>query len=137
MCIRDRIWALWEDVENWTEFDERLAYAYLVEGDVFEFGATGYLKAHVGPKTRFDIIAFDRGVSFTESLKLPLGNSVELQRYFEPTENGETVFIHEVNFKGPLRSVMYVLLCRPFKKDLKLVVERLKLIAEQKDYKYE
>ena len=30
---RDAIWSLWEDVENWKTFDERLQYSYLEQGD--------------------------------------------------------------------------------------------------------
>lgn len=59
--------------------------------------------------------------------------TVELKRYFIENEDGTITFTHEVSFKGRLRSVAYALLCGAFKKDLKLVVERLKEIAEAQD----
>ncbi len=129
------IWRLWADVENWKSFDARLTYSYLVAGNEFGKGAVGYLKAKNGPKTKFEIIEFKNGVSFTESLKIPLYQTIELQRYFEDDGSGSTVFTHEVNFKGALRSVAYFFLYRAFKKDLQLVVERLKMIAEYDEAK--
>lgn len=130
---KETIWNFWSDVENWKDFDERLAYSYLADGGKFETGASGYLKAKIGPKTKFELVAVNQSVSFVESLKIPLYQTIELQRYFEENDDGATVFTHEVNFKGPLRAVMCALLCGPFKKDLKLVVERLKEMAEREE----
>jgi len=105
------IWDIWSDVDNWKDFDERLQYSYLDGDKAFKQGAIGYLKAKNAPKTKFEIIQFEKGVSY---------QTIELQRYFEPSEDGTLIVTHEVNFKGPLRAMMYALLCRPFKKDLKL-----------------
>ncbi len=130
---KETIWALWADVENWPAFDERLDYAYLVDDKHFKHGAVGYLKGKNAPKTKFEITAFEAGKSFSERLHIPLYQSVDLLRYFEDNEHGQTVFTHEVRFRGRLSPLMYTLLARPFKKDIKLVVERVKDIAEGED----
>lgn len=127
------IWRLWSDVEHWKDFDVRLEYSHLVGEKKFEVGAIGYLKGKHAPKTKFELIEVHEGVSFIESLKIPLYQTIELKRYFEKSEDGRVIFTHEVNFKGSLRALMYVLLSGPFKKDLKLVVERLKTVAESNE----
>ena len=129
---KETIWNIWKDVENWKDFDERLQYSYLTNDAVFEKGAIGYLKAKNAPKTKFEIIEFDDKTSFTQSLKIPFYQTIELQRYFEKGRDSQLMLVHEVNFKGRLRAVMYTLLCKPFKKDLKLVVNRIKELAEEK-----
>ncbi len=127
------IWALWADVKNWKQFDERLEYSFLVDDAPFEKSAIGYVKGKGAPKTKFILTKVEIGVSFTEVLKLPLWQTVHLQRYFEKSLKGKTIFTHEVNFKGGLKSVYYRLLARAFKKDLKLVMEKMKVLAENKE----
>ena len=126
------IWAIWTDVENWKKFDERLLYSYLENEQPFTVGATGYLKGKGAPsRTKFELAKVNAPHSFTETLKLPFYQSIELQRYFEKDQNGQTVFTHQVNFKGRLAPITYALLCGAFKKDLKLVVRKLKDLAEK------
>lgn len=130
---KSTLWRLWSDVEHWKKFDTLLTYSYLVENTKFETGAIGYLKAKGAPKTRFELIEVNQSVSFIESLKLPLFQTIELQRYFEVSDNGETIFTHEVNFKGGLRFIMYALLARTFKKELVKVMTNLKEVAESEE----
>lgn len=134
-ATESEIWQRWADVDNWKLFDERLDASYLVDKQPFGLGAIGYVKAKGSFKTRFKIVQLEDGVSFVEKLYLPFYQSVELKRYFKTAENGKTQFVHEVSFKGRLRSIMYLILCGAFKKDLKLVVESLKDLAEGKDLK--
>lgn len=128
-----RVWELWKDVEHWKHFDERLQYSYLDGDKVFKLGATGVLKGKGAPKTKFTITEFNDGVSFVERLHLPLYQSIDLKRYYEEDVNGQTVFTHEVQFIGSLRYLYYLILAGPFKKDLKLVVNLLKVRAEEAD----
>lgn len=130
---KSTIWRLWSDVENWKKFDTILEYSYLVDDAAFETGAIGYLNAKGAPKTKFTLITVDPGVSFTERLSIPLYQTIDLQRYFEISESGTTVFTHEVNFKGSLRWLMYNLLSRTFKKELIHVMTNLKEVAEQEE----
>ena len=125
------IWNLWADVENWKEFDTLLEYSFLKDQTSFELGAVGYVKARGAPKTKFEIIEFDAGKSFTESLKLPAWHTLELKRLVHVSE-GKTVFTHEIVFKGPFKGVLYYFLADNFKRELPLVMTRLKLVAESK-----
>jgi len=124
------IWSLWENVEDWKSYDIIVKYSYLNAPGVFETGATGYVKTKSAPKTRFELIEVDKGSSFTESLKLPLWNSLELKRRVVAIDEQSSAFTHEVEFKGPLKRVMYLLLANTFKKELPLVMGRLKALAE-------
>ncbi len=129
-ATKEAVWELWENVETWKRFDERLETSYLKAGHKFGLGAIGYVKAHDGPRTRFEITYFEAGSAFVETLYLPLYQSIELHRYFELSDTGQTVFVHEVRFKGRLRSIFYWALCRAFKKDLKKVMHQMKLLLE-------
>jgi len=130
---KSTIWRLWSDVENWKKFDTILKYSYLENDAKFEVGAVGYLKAKGAPKTKFELVEVKESESFIESLKIPLWQTIELQRYFEVNENGLTTFTHEVNFKGGLRQVMYAILAGTFKKELKHVMTNLKEVAEAEE----
>ncbi len=128
------IWRLWSDVENWKKFDTLLEYSYLDEGHQFELGATGAVKADGASKTRFKLIEVTPGVSFTERLFVPLYQSIDLKRYFEESDQGNTIFTHEVVFKGRLRFLIYALAARSFKVELPLVMGRLRDLAEEQEF---
>jgi len=130
---KETVWGLWEDVENWKKFDTLLEYSYLKEPKIFKQGAVGYVKASGAPKTKFKITRYKKGSYFTEKLQLPLYHSLDLQRYFEKSDNGETILTHEVNFKGPLKSILFFVLKKSFKKELPLVMNKLKKVAESKE----
>ena len=130
-ATKEKIWQLWKNVTEWKKFDERLEYSYLIEGHSFEKGAIGYVKSKGAPKSQFELIEVIEGESFIEVLKLPLGQTIHLHRYFEPSESDKTIFTHEVRFKGGLKGVFHFFLGGPFKKDLKLVMEKMRKIAEQ------
>lgn len=132
-ATRDVIWGLWADVKNWKSYDTLLEYSFLKEPMIFEKGAIGYVKASGAPKTKFEIIEHKEGTYFTESLKLPLYHSLELKRYFEVSNDGTTIFTHEVGFKGPLKNVLFYFLAKSFKKELPLVMNRLKEVAEHQE----
>jgi len=127
------IWRLWSDVENWKKFDTLLEYSYLDEGHKFELGATGVIKADGASKTRFELTEVTPGVSFTETLYVPLYQRIELKRYFEKSDAGKTIFTHEVVFKGRLRFLIYAVAAGSFKKELPLVMGRLKDLAESEE----
>ena len=128
---KEQIWQLWSKVDEWKIYDERLEYSYLIDGASFEAGAEGYIKGKGAPKTKFKLIEVVENKSFIEVLKLPLGQTIHLHRYFEPSADDKTIFTHEVRFKGGLKSVFYLFLKGPFKKDLKLVMEKMRELAEQ------
>jgi len=127
---KDVIWRLWEDVENWKDFDIIVQYSYLESPNVFQTGAIGYVKTKSAPRTRFELLDVESGQSFTESLKLPFWNSLELKRKVVAIDQHTSAFTHEVEFKGPLKSVMYLFLAKTFKKELPLVMGRMRDLAE-------
>jgi len=127
---RDTIWELWHDVENWKSYDTVLQYSYLVDDADFEVGAIGYVKARGAPKTKFELVEVDFGHSFIESLKLPLWSRLELKRRVVKIDDATVAFTHEVDFKGRFKGVMYFLLAKRFKKDLKMVMTNMKELAE-------
>jgi len=130
---KSTIWRLWADVENWKKFDTLLEYSRLDDEQAFELGATGVIKAKGNRKARFTITELIRGVSFTEKLFVPLYQSIDLKRYFEQSDEGETIFVHEVVFKGRLRFLIYAAAAKTFKKELPLVMGRLKEVAESEE----
>ncbi|NOX27451.1 MAG: hypothetical protein GXP21_04565 [Gammaproteobacteria bacterium] len=130
---KSTIWRLWSDVENWQKFDTILEYSYLVDNAEFKTGSIGYLNAKGAPKTKFILTEVNDEISFTESLKIPLYQTIDLQRYFEVNNKGKTTFTHEVNFKGSLKSILYFLLSGTFKSELINVMENLKKVAENEE----
>ena len=108
-------------------------YSYLKDEAEFAVGAIGYVKAEGAPKTKFEIIQVDSGNSFIESLKLPLWSTLELKRYVSKNSDGDTVFTHEVEFKGWMKRAYYLLLAKTFKKELHLVMGRMRDLAETRD----
>jgi len=130
---KNTIWRLWSDVENWKRFDTLLGYSYLADNAKFKTGAIGYLNAKGAPKTKFILTEVNDGISFTESLKILLYQTIDLQRYFEVNNKGKTTFTHEVNFKGSLKSILYFLLSGTFKNELINVMENLKKVAENEE----
>lgn len=128
---KDTVWRLWSDVDGWKRFDTALEFSRLSDGDSFGEGASGYLKAKGAPRTRFEILRVNEGVSFLVRLQLPLHHTIDQQRYFAVSDSGATVITHEVSFNGLLSPVIYAVLSRIYKKETRQVVDRLKLLAEQ------
>ena len=131
----ETIWALWKDVENWKQFDTLLEYSYLEKGHVFEDGSNGFIKARGAARTRFTLSDVAEGVSFTETLFVPLYQQIELKRYVQvipasDTKEAHTLFTHEAVFKGRLRFLIYAVAASSFKKELPLVMHRLRKLAE-------
>jgi len=127
----ETIWGLWEDVENWKRFDTLLEYSKLENNANFTTGARGVIKAEGAPKTKFKLFDVVLGKSFTERLYVPLYQVIDLKRHVGLNENGETVFTHEVHFKGRLRFFIHWVAAKSFKKELPLVMGRLKDVAEE------
>lgn len=128
---KEQIWQLWTDVENWKQFDERLEYSYLEAGQQFGEGASGYLKGKNAPRTGFNIESVQSNQSFSVRLQLPLGQSIEMQRFFRTADNFGTRFTHRVEFHGWLKPISYLLLSAPFKSDLHLVVDSIQALADE------
>ncbi len=129
----ETIWFLWEDVENWKQFDTLLEYSRLEPGHAFISGAKGVVKAAGAPKTKFELFDVIDGKGFTERLYVPLYQTIDLKRRIEKIDGNQTRFTHEVHFTGRLRFFIHLASARRFKKELPLVMKKLKVIAEAMD----
>jgi len=127
---KEVIWHLWEDVENWKTYDTVIQYSYLEDEAEFAIGATGFVKTKGAPRTKFELTEMDKGNSFVEKLKLPLWSSLDLKRRVVIVDSNTVAFTHEVEFKGQFKGLMYSLLAKRFKKDLKKVMINMKTLAE-------
>lgn len=134
---RATIWEFWSNIEKWHLYDTIVENVELKDDAPFTQGTVGYVDTTKAARTRFTLIEVTEGVSFTEKLHVPLGQSILLKRYFEPAPpiaDGEpplTRFTHEVVFKGRLKSIIYFLAGKTFKKEMPLVMARLRDIAEK------
>jgi Polyketide cyclase / dehydrase and lipid transport len=123
-----QIWAIWTDVEHWSQWDTELKDSRL-EGS-FGLGAVGKLTPKTGQVARFEISQFTLGESYTFTVQLPLCK-LNVYRYLHNRSN-DTYFTHEVSFQGLLSFVFGLLLGRQFQTVLPSVMENIKQIAETK-----
>ncbi len=123
----DVIWKIWIDVRNWKDWDTGLKDASL-EGD-FLLQAKGQIISLEGRKSKFKVVSYEEGVSYTLETKLPL-SSLFVKRYLS-TENEETWITHEVWFKGFTAGIFAKQFGSKFMKLLPGVVQNVKKIAEQ------
>jgi hypothetical protein len=124
----EQIWAIWTDVEHWSQWDTELTAASLDRA--FELGAVGQLTPKIGQIARFKISQLMPGESYTFTVQLPLCK-LNVYRYLHNQPDG-LYFTHEVSFQGLLAVVFGVLLGRKFQTVLPTVMENIKQIAETK-----
>lgn len=121
------IWSIWTNVENWHEWDKGLQKAVL-ESDQFSLNAKGVITSLENRKSKFKVVEFEEGRSYTFKTKLPLA-SLYVKRYLEQ-KNGKTYFTHEVWFKGLLAGVFAKNFGPEFRAMLPGVMENIKIIVE-------
>ncbi|MEM6395763.1 MAG: SRPBCC family protein [Bacteroidota bacterium] len=121
------IWSIWTDVANWSQWDTGLKDASL-KGK-FELGAKGSIITLDGRKIQFKVVAYEEGKSYTYRIGLPLG-SLNVRRFLE-TIDGQTVFTHDVRFKGLTSGIFAKSLGKEFRAMLPEVLQNIKNIAEQ------
>ncbi|WP_310482747.1 SRPBCC family protein [Chamaesiphon sp. VAR_48_metabat_403] len=120
------IWGIWTDVSNWSRWDTELRDSTL--NGAFILGATGILTTAAGRASRFRISQFNPGQSYTMTIDLPL-SSLNVYRYLHDRSD-DTVFTHEVSFKGLLAPLFWFLLGRKFRAVLPSVMSNIVRIAE-------
>jgi len=91
----DAIWSVWMDVPNWKDWDIGLKDA-TIESDI-RLKVKGVIISLEGRKSKFKVVEFIDGKSYTYKTRLPLG-SLYVKRYLA-TNDGITAFTHEVWFK--------------------------------------
>lgn len=123
----DEIWSIWTDVANWKDWDSGLKDAS-IKGE-FKLNAKGMITSLEGRKSKFKIVEFDEGKSYTFKTKLPLGG-LYVKRYLE-VKDGKTIFTHEVWFKGMTRGIFAKAFGGEFREMLPDVLGNIKGIAEK------
>ncbi|MEL7222748.1 MAG: SRPBCC family protein, partial [Bacteroidota bacterium] len=97
----DKIWSIWTDVPNWKDWDSGLKNATL--NGSFELKSKGTILSLEDRTSKFQIVEFMDGQSYTFKTKLPLA-SLYVRRCLE-VRGGRTVFTHEVWFEGIARGL--------------------------------
>jgi len=125
----NKIWSIWIDVPNWKEWDTGLKDASI--NSVFKINSKGTIISLEGRKSKFKVVEFIEGKSYTIKTKLPLG-SLYVKRYLE-TKNGKTIFTHEVWFKGLTKGIFAKAFGKKFRAMLPEVLHNIKQIAASND----
>ncbi|RNC87858.1 MAG: polyketide cyclase [Winogradskyella sp.] len=124
----EAIWNIWTDVPNWKAWDTGLKNASIK--DDFHLGAKGIIISLEGRKSKFKVVEYDEGQSYTYKTKLPLG-SLYVKRYLS-SKNGKTIFTHEVWFKGLTGGIFAKAFGDKFRNMLPDVLGKIKEIAESR-----
>ena len=127
-ALPDVIWKIWTDVSNWKDWDTGLKDAS-IEGD-FNLNSKGIITSLEGRKSKFKVVEYIEGQSYTYKTKLPLG-SLYVRRYLTVKE-GKTIFTHEVWFKGLTRGIFAKAFGEKFRTMLPDVLSQIKEIAESR-----
>ena len=123
----DAIWSLWTDVSTWKEWDSGLQDARMDED--FTLGSKGQIISLQGRKSKFKVVAYEEGKSYTFKTSLPLGG-LYVKRTLQVAD-GMTVFTHEVWFAGLSAGIFARALGTEFQEMLPAVMEQIKVLAEQ------
>ncbi|MGC6524856.1 MAG: SRPBCC family protein [Flavobacteriaceae bacterium] len=122
----DEIWSIWTNVKQWKDWDTGLKDAS-IDGE-FKLDTKGAIISLEGRKSKFKVVEYEEGKTYTYKTKLPLG-SLYVKRYLK-IDNGITTFTHEVWFQGLTAGVFSKALGEKFRKILPNVLENIKQIAE-------
>jgi hypothetical protein len=123
----EKIWNVWTNVDKWKQWDYNLEYSKL--NGKFAEGATGFLKSRRGPESRFviDLVAKHLLVVVID---IPF-SKLRITRRIYPQKSG-CKFSHETSFEGPVGFVYGLLLGKRFRRELPIVMGKVKKIAESK-----
>lgn len=122
------IWDIWTDVPNWKAWDKGLKDAS-IEND-FKLNSKGVITSLEDRKSKFRVVEYTEGQSYTYKTKLPLG-SLYVKRYLTVKED-KTIFTHEVWFKGLTGGIFAKAFGEKFRTMLPDVLAQIKEIAESK-----
>jgi len=122
----EKIWTIWTDVQNWKNWDIGLKDTFTE--NTFLLGSKGIITSLEGRKSKFKVVEFNEGISYTYKTRLPLG-SLYVRRYLT-LENNETIYTHEVWFKGITKGIFAKTFGGKFRKMLPEVLQNIKQIAE-------
>ena len=123
------LWALWQDVDNWKDWDDSLA-ASTLSGE-FGAGSTGTLQPkgapHALPFTLLEVIPLK---SFSNESALP-GATLHFAHQLEQTESG-TLVTHQITISGPAWQDYATRMGAELERGLPQTVAALARLAEQR-----
>ncbi len=123
----DAVWNIWTDVANWKDWDTGLKDASMKTN--FKLGSKGSITSLEGRKSKFKVVSYKKGISYTLKTKLPLG-SLYIKRTLQKKDSS-VYFIHEVWFKGLTSNLFAKRFGPKFRAMLPEVMEEIKRIAEK------
>ncbi len=122
-----KIWAIWTDVPNWNTWDTGLKDAS-IQGD-FKRNAKGIIISLENRTSRFKVVHFEKGKTYTFKTRLPFG-ALYVKRYLDVKE-GVTHFTHEVRFTGLTAGIFAKQFGPEFRRLLPEVMENVRQLAEK------
>ena len=125
-ATKERIWALWTDVPNWSVWDKEVEYSELF--GQFQIGTKGILKATGGPKTKFLMTECTKFKSFTDRSFLPLCKMDFVHTMTET--NGGLEITHKIVMTGLITFLFSKVIGNKIKVGLPVTVEKLVEVAE-------
>ena len=125
-ATKERVWALWTDVPNWSVWDKEVEYSELF--GQFQIGTKGILKATGGPKTKFLMTECTKFKSFTDRSFLPLCKMDFVHTMTET--NGGLEITHKIVMTGLMTFLFSKVIGDKIKIGLPVAVEKLVEIAE-------
>lgn len=121
-----KIMAIWKDVEHWKKWDYELQYAWIPEK--LKEGTTGVMKSRRSWENKFTVehLSSRRMVI---AIDIPL-SKLRITRIVVPGRKG-CIFMHETSFEGPFGLIYGLLYGGRFKRELPLVMAKVKKLAEK------
>lgn len=123
------LWALWQDVSHWKDWDDSLA-ASTLSGE-FSTGSTGTLQPKGAPHAMpFTLLEVSPLESFSNETTLPSA-TLHFAHHLEQTESG-TLVTHQVTISGPVWQDYATRMGAELERDLPQTVAALARLAEQR-----
>lgn len=122
----ERVFQIYEDVQNWHTWDPDTKQAFL-EGP-FRVGSRGRLTPPKGMTVPMLLTQVEPGKCFTVESKIPLFRML-FEHELVPMK-GATEVIHRVTFSGFLSFVLGPMLSRQLNSGLPVTLRKLKAVAE-------
>lgn len=122
----DQIWALYEDVARWGEWDQELESSS-IQG-AFITGARGKLKPRGAPSSAFVLTHVEPNRVFRDRTRLPLA-VMEFEHMLSPIGPG-TCITHRVKLTGLLAPLFARVIGRKIAAGLPRAVQKLAQLAE-------
>lgn len=123
----EKIWTIWTDIPNWKNWDTGLKNAEIK--NKFQLNTKGFIYSLEDRKSKFKVVEYIEGKSYTFKTNLPLGG-LYVKRYLV-VKDGITHFTHEVWFKGITAGIFAKVFGKDFRNKLPTVLTNIKNIAEK------